>query len=663
MTRTVLVAGLLLALVSPLFGEAPDERELAALDPEAVPLQPLPLGDAPGAVTVITAEEIERSAAANIFELLRRVPGVDIRYTPMGGHIGIRSNGSSPFSEEVLMLIDGSPYNSPDKGGFPGHPNYVGFFPMMRIARIEIVKGPISVVYGANAFGGVINIVSKQAADAVTNRIEGSAYGATVVAGDENLLEQRIRAAWIKGGWDMSFEAGLSRGNTPIQLNLDAEHRRADLYGQVRRGNFSASYLHQENRNGSFPFLTTTTETAFHNVDILDAHYERRVGEWVVRAQGSVNRYRGTTCAVCHNNQSDYPDDAVTADVGDEREVDQRLFASVRADRTLSDHQDLNFGLVASHDTVDRDIVKLPGSPSELASGGVFLQHQLHLYGGRLHLLTGIRGDYAEDLGTVASPRFALVTEPSENVSLRASWSRAYRAPSWNERFIRQRFLPIEVFPDTAVVLYGNPDLERERIDSAAGGVSWRLHPNVVAKLDLYHNTISNFIYRNQPVTLLGTPTEIQLVFENDESPFDVDGGEIEIETRPSRTSSINVGYAYRDVGLPEDDPKTAYTPTQRYMLTAAWMPTERLSLDMSGSYCAEYAVSLPQIYGYRPQEPYAIVDAAVRWRLPVSGARLELGLLGRNLLDEQPTETLVDAAVNTALRGRTAAVELRVDW
>ncbi len=83
------------------------EREVVALDGEHSALMALPLGEAPGATTVITAEEIVRSGAANIFELLRRVPGVDVRYTPMGGHIGIRSSGASPFSEQVLLLIDG----------------------------------------------------------------------------------------------------------------------------------------------------------------------------------------------------------------------------------------------------------------------------------------------------------------------------------------------------------------------------------------------------------------------------------------------------------------------------------------------------------------------------------------------------------------------------
>jgi outer membrane receptor protein involved in Fe transport len=642
---------------------SPEERELVTLDPEAVPLQALPLGDAPGATTVITAEEIARSAAANIFELLRRVPGVDIRYTPMGGHIGIRSNGSSPFSEQVLMLIDGSPYNSPDKGGFPGHPNYVGFFPMDRIARIEIVRGPISVVYGANAFGGVINIVSKQAADAVTNKIEGSAYGATVAAGTENLLEERIRAAWIRNGWDTSFEIGISDGNTPIQLNGDADHRRADLYAAVRRGNFSASYLHQENRNGPFPFLETQTQEAHHDVDILDAHYERRIGGFVVRAQASVNRYSGTTCAVCHNNQSAYPDDAVTDDVGDEREVDQREFLSLRADTTLTDSQDLSFGLVAAHDSVERDIVKIDGAPENLGSGGGYVQYGLHLAEGRLHLLAGVRGDYAEGLGSVASPRFALVGDPTENLTLRTSWSRAYRTPSWNERYIRQRFLPEDIFPGTVVILYGNPELDRERIDSAAVGASWRIHPDVVLRADLFHNHIHDFIYRNAPVTLFGTPSELRLVYENNAEPFTVEGGEIEIVTRPAPSVSLAIGYAYKSVGLPEDDPKAAYTSEDRGTLVFSWLPGDRWSFDLAASYCSEYAVSFPQVYGYRPQPSYVLADAALRYRFPVGSTRFELGLIGRNLFDEQPMETLVDDAVNTALRGRTMAVELRFDF
>jgi outer membrane receptor protein involved in Fe transport len=650
------------ALPSPAVGAAPEDSEMAALDPDAVPLTALPLGDAPGATTVITAEEIERSAAANIFELLRRVPGVDIRYTPMGGHIGIRSNGSSPFSEEVLLLIDGSPYNSPGKGGFPGHPNYVGFFPLDRIARIEVIKGPISVVYGANAFGGVVNIVSKQAADAVTEGVDGYAYGATVLVGNRNTFERRVRAAMVKGGLDATLEVGFSDGNTPIQLNGDAEHERSDIYAAVRRGNFSASFLHQENRNGSFPFINTETKKAFHNVDILDAHYQRRVGGWVLQASGSFNRYRGTTCAVCHNNLSGPPDDAVTSDVGLEREVDQRIYASFRADRTLADSQDLNVGLVASHDTVDRDIVKIEGSPSTMDSSGVFLQHQLHMRRGTVHLISGIRSDSIYDHGSAVSPRIALVAEPTDDVTLRASWSRAYRAPSWNERYIQQRFIPEEVAPGLIVVFYGNPDLERERIDSAAAGVSWRLPGDVVVRADLYRNRIHDFIFRGEPVFEFGDSSELQLYYENSDDDFTLRGGELSVLARPSKEVSLTVGYGSRSISLPIGDPRSAYTPKHRAMINAAWTPG-RWTFDLAGSYSSGYTVSSPQIFGLRPQPSYELVDAAARYAFPVARGRIEIGLVGRNVFDEHPKETLVNDEVNTALRGRVVAFELRADF
>jgi iron complex outermembrane receptor protein/vitamin B12 transporter len=121
--RLFLAIALSILLHAPLARAAdPVDSEMVALGESSAPLLALPLSEAPGASFVITAEEIEHSGAANIFELLRRVPGVDIRYTPMSGHIGIRSTGASPFSEGVLLLIDGSPYNSPDKGGVPRPP-------------------------------------------------------------------------------------------------------------------------------------------------------------------------------------------------------------------------------------------------------------------------------------------------------------------------------------------------------------------------------------------------------------------------------------------------------------------------------------------------------------------------------------------------------------
>lgn len=643
--------------------QTPEEREMAALGETATPLMALPLGEAPGATAVITAEQIARSGALNIFDLLRRVPGVDIRYTPMGGHIGIRSTGPSPFSEQVLLLIDGTPYNSPDKGGFPGHPNYRGFFPLDRIERIEIIRGPISVLYGSNAFGGVVNIVSKRAGDALGDKVEGTAYGATIVAGSRDTFERRLRAALVKSGWDASLEVGAADGETPVQLNGDADHRRVDIYAVAQKGGFTASVLHQENRNGSFSFMGLPTRTARHDVDVLSGRYATRVGGYALTTSASVNRYRGTTCAVCHNNQSLEPDDQFTSEVGDEREEDLRFRVATRADRTLTDTQDLTLGMEAMQDSVRRDIVEIPGSPTTLTSGGVYVQHQWHFMNRSLHLLTGLRHDQSEGLTGATSPRLALVAEASDDLVFRASWARAYRAPTWNERYLRQRFHPEETAPGVIIVAYGEEDLRRERVDSAEAGMSRRVAPWGVLRVDLYHNTLYRNIQRISAGFAPGAPSEIQVRYANRPDEFAVRGGEVSLLTRPREGLTVDVGYAYRDQTIDWDDLHAAYAPRSRATLTAGWSPAPRWSLDVAGSYSSRYTVSNPAIFGVRPQPAYQLWDAAARYQLPLARGSLSLGVIGRNLFDKRPMESLNNPAIDTALRGRMVAIELKADF
>lgn len=662
-SAALLIFSVLAFTAAPARGGDQDERDTAALGIEAAPLLALPLSEAPGATTVISAEEIERSGAANIFELLRRVPGVDIRYTPMGGHIGIRSTGSSPFSEEVLLLIDGAPYNSPDKGGFPGHPNYSGFFPLDRIARIEIIKGPISVLYGANAFGGVINIVSRQAADAVTDKVEGSTYGVTVSGGQQDLFERNIRAALIRAGWEATVEAGAQDGNAPIRANGDASNSRAYVYGALRRGNFWVSTLHQESRHGSFSFLGFPTQPARNNVDIVDAHYGRLVGGFTLRTSLTLNRNRGTTCAECHNSLTKEPDNANTADVGRVLEVDQRIRLALRADRTLTDSQDLTVGLETAYDSIHRDIVRLAGAPSSRASDGVYVQHQWHPGLRRLHLISGVRSDRAEGLGEASSPRLALVAEPTDTLVLRTSWSRAFRAPTWNERYIRQRFLPQEIAPNLILTIQGNPDLRRERVEAAEAGFSWRPHPRLVVRLDLYRNRIDRFIERAPAVFVPGAPNELRILYGNRARPFTLRGYELTLLGHPSRSLSLTAGYAYRDSSLERDDPAAAYAPGERELLALAWSPRPSWTFDLAGSHSGSYTVSFPEVFGLRPQPSYELLDAAVRYTLPWSKANLRISLIGRNLTDEHPKETLVGPGIDTSLRGRTLALELRSDF
>lgn len=657
-------AGIALLAAALSLAATPMDAERAVLDPESPPLADLPMSDAPGATTILTAEEIERSGAANIFELLRRVPGLDVRYTPMGGHVGIRGTGVSPFSEQVLLLVDGAPFNSPDKGGFPGHPNYAGYFPLHRIARIEIVRGPVSVLYGANAFAGVVNIVTKTSLPKLADRVQGTALETAVAGGNLDLMEGHVTGAFVQSGTEGSISVSGFSGRTPIQLNLDAEHRVDRVHANVRRGGFTGSVLHTESRNGSFPFDTTTTLVATHKTDVLDLRYERQVGQTTLRGSATYNHYRGTVCGVCHNNQTGPPDDNLTSDIGAERETDRRLRLALRADRPLTDRQDLSAGFEALDDRIDRDVLVQEGADGSMSSGGAYLQHQWRLPA-RLKLLSGIRLDRAENLGSVGSPRIALVSEPTPWLLVRASAARAYRAPTWNERWIRQRFLPEDLAPGLILLNYGNPDLGRERVDALELGGSVRLGSWSVLKLDLYRNRMQDFIERSDPVFFPGAPgepNELRMYWQNRPDTFHVDGGELVWEARPRGNLDVRAGWAFRDVNLPEDDGSAAYAPKSRITLTVGYAPGP-FTFDVSGSGASTYTVSAPGVFGLRPQPSYTLVDAAAGYHFNVRSTVLHLKLSGRNLLDEEVYETLIAPSIDTRLRGRSYALELRAEF
>ncbi len=107
-------------------------KELLQLDLEEVmnyevitPTKTLtPLFKTPGTVSVISYKDIQKSSATTIPELLRLVAGVNVRWNPMVQTIDIRGFGSNPFTNRVLLMIDGVPYNSWNKGGFTQHPGF-----------------------------------------------------------------------------------------------------------------------------------------------------------------------------------------------------------------------------------------------------------------------------------------------------------------------------------------------------------------------------------------------------------------------------------------------------------------------------------------------------------------------------------------------------------
>lgn len=215
--------------------------------------------ESPGVVTVMTQRDIKATGAQNILQLLRFVPGYDIGSGNLGFQ-GLIARGNSATEGKVLFNINGVPVNEAGYAYFAMRPS------LDHIERIEIIRGPGSVLYGGAAELGVINIITKDMRDSRevsvgTDRINNSSgyRSVSLAAGrgseeeddwDVNVfVHHRISAAtegaYMPGGVDESYE-------TAVYNNAEDFHKRENLELLIngQKSNFYYDFIFSETRSG-----------------------------------------------------------------------------------------------------------------------------------------------------------------------------------------------------------------------------------------------------------------------------------------------------------------------------------------------------------------------------------------------------------------------------
>jgi iron complex outermembrane receptor protein len=256
-----------------------------------------PVGKAPAVASVITAADIKAIGATDIDEALETVPGLHVArsntgYNPIYTFRGI----SSGFNPQVLMMINGIPITN----SFVGDRNQIwGGMPVQAISRIEVVRGPGSAVYGADAFAGVINIITKTKQDINGTEVGGRAgsfntYDGWAQHGGEwagfevaATVEYRnsagpkpIISSDLQSQFDSAFGSHASLAPGPVNLSRDNLDARLDLSrgnwkfrgGLQRRSNWGngagvAQALDPSNRYGSDRWNADLT---YHNAEFAE---------------------------------------------------------------------------------------------------------------------------------------------------------------------------------------------------------------------------------------------------------------------------------------------------------------------------------------------------------------------------------------------------------
>jgi vitamin B12 transporter len=497
-------------------------------------------------VTVVTDEAITGYNYNRIEDALRQVPGVEIQRSGTPGKttsIGIRGAGS----QRVQLLVDGMRVKSPTLGTAD-----LSEFTLDAIDRIEVVRGPQSTLYGADAIGGVVNIITKKGQGPVrgTLWVEGGSY-------DTFREQANVQGAY--GGFNFNLTG--SRFDTAGQFDND-DSGQTGFAGRIGydfpwKGELSLtgrySDLHLDLPISSTaptvydPNSQNQLETYLFNL----AYRQRLLPWWDVSA-----RY-----GQWHDNSGfqDSPPpagDPVTNSQIDTRRFEAELLNSFHIGRwnTLTVGLEHRSELGRNHSTGD-----FPTRfTQEINTSSVFGQHELRLFD-RIFLGGGVRyenSDTFDDKVTGRASATILIRETGTR--LRGAWGTGFRAPTINDLF----------FPN-----FGNPQLEPEQSQSYELGFDQKLwKERVRLGLTYFHNQFEDLIqFVFDPVTFSFLPFNV--------GRAKTEGVEVYAEVDPLDWLTTYVNYTFTDTedittGLP-----LRRVARHRWNAGVTATPIDRLSL------------------------------------------------------------------------------------
>lgn len=382
------------------------------------------LPSATRSVEVVTAGEIRRLPTRTLADALAWALGVDVQArSPAQADVGVR--GSGP--EQVLVLVDGVRATDPQTGHFA----LDQAVPLGDVERIEVLRGPASALYGADAMGGVINIVTRSGARAAEGRAEGGSFGTATLrlrAGSgpgpvaASVAGEAERSDGFRPGTD--FRAGSGRGSAGVRVG--GRTLRADL-GYAAR-DFGARAFYTPPQAPFDEYEKTRTASLLVTWDAPDS------ARAALEPRLSVRRH-DDDFVLQRKQPSFYENTHRSWQAGGEL-IGRAQLPLGRLAGGVEGYRDL----LRSSNLGDRDESRAAGF-AEVSAGSV----------AGAALSAGARADWHSRYGAFLAPSLAGAVRVARPLRLRASVGRAFRAPSWTERY----------YTDPSNV--GNPDLRPER--------------------------------------------------------------------------------------------------------------------------------------------------------------------------------------------------------
>jgi outer membrane receptor protein involved in Fe transport len=587
-------------------------------------------GDVAAHVTVLERADVERSAALAVDDLLRQVPGFSLlrRSSSVVAHpttqgVSLRGIGPSGASR-TLVLLDGVPLNDPFGGWV-----YWSQVPLAAVERIEVVRGGGSSLWGNQALGGAIHLLTARPS-AHTLRFHGA-------AGNRGTADADLFASEVWGRFGAAVEASFfDTGGYPvvredqrgaIDENADSSHRNLDLQLAADLSPSARLTLRgrtfDEDRGNGTPRTGNATESG--SLTLRATLRTPEAGDWELTLSATDQSFASTFSSQAPDRSSEQP----ALDQFDVEAADR--LAGVSWTRELpgggggkghlltagSDWRSTDGTTREDFRFLDGAFTRRRRAGGEQQAWGVYLQDAIAVsdrwqvvVGGRVdrwRSLDGGRFERSLETGepvrdesfgdrsrTTFNPRLALLFHATPRLALRASAYRSFRAPTINELF-----RPFRVRND---VTEANAGLEPERLTGAEAGATWQAR-TWRAQLDAFWNQVDDPVAN---VTLAPGPGVI------DPCGFVPDGGlcrqrrnlgttrirgvEAELGLRPAASWELTASYLWDGaevVGAPEqpalEGRRIAQVPEHQLVLRLDYRsPAARFAASLQGRWTSE---------------------------------------------------------------------------
>ncbi len=533
------------------------DEEFALLQDEAVVQLPArhkqDVGMSPSAVTVLTREDIATSGATNIPDLLRLVPGMDVVIaSPYSSSVISRMHWTYE-NNAYLVLIDGREANEDFLGQAPWEvqPIYLD-----DIERIEIIRGPGSALYGANAFAGVVSITTRAISDKTSAWVR-------VMGGEVGMFGSGARVSTRIGKLGLSISGGMDWANSfslPDEVSKKLWKIRAVADYKFDDKRSLKLDMGVSKAEGSIP---TGAGPVYGSNQFRAIRLEYDSSDLRAQLYWAGTPYTGRLDTSLTYNGLEIGKFVNT--ITDEHTIDAQLQytipefwhplmiivgASARLNMMFSDQ-------LLDPDTFLQD--HEPGIAYYNLRSGAFLHTEISP-ADYVTITGGIRFDYNTETGSFLSPRLAAVFKPFENQFFRVGAARSFRKPS----FLETRLHPDVEVPAGGIIsedslrefmlkTIGNPDLNNESLWSVEAGWRGRFFDGALdASLDFYHTWLRNMI-ELEPIfytNALELPDldRSSALFQHTAPELNIFGWELAIRYSPMKNLSFLVSWSHKEI-------------------------------------------------------------------------------------------------------------------